>query len=299
MTQRRAELLLVLVTVLWGGTFAIVKAATDDVSPSMFVTMRFLLASILAVIVWPKAVSRIDRRLLFEGLILGVFFGAGYQLQTFGLTLTTASASAFITGTTMMFVPLLGWLWFRTRIRKRHLLSIVVVASGLFGFTRPDVLGINIGDLATVVSALVWAVYIVLIDRWAGPRASDPTAQFSLVILQFVVATALAAAGIVVFDGATPVVTITTNLIVAVLYCSILATVVATSLQTRYQGYTQPVRAGLIFAAEPVAAAIVSLVAYGEVWDARQAVSAAVIIAGIVLPDAIALSTAGRRSQSP
>lgn len=296
MTQRRAELLLVFVTLLWGGTFAIVKAATNDVSPSMFVTMRFLLASVIAVMVWPKAVARLDRRLAFEGIVLGVLFGAGYQLQTFGLTLTTASASAFITGTTMMFVPVIGWLWFRSRIRRRHMISIVTVALGLYGFTRPDILGVNLGDVATLVSAIVWAVYIVLIDRWAGPRATDPTAQQSLVLLQFVVSTAMASLGILVFDGGVPVVNITTNLVIAVLYCSILATVVSTSLQTRYQGYTQPVRAGLIFAAEPVAAAVVALVAFGEIWDVRQSVSALVIIVGIVIPDAIALSTNRERS---
>jgi drug/metabolite transporter (DMT)-like permease len=297
-TQRRAELLLVLVTVLWGGTFAIVKEATHDASPSMFVAMRFLLASVLAMLLWPKAIGRIDRTLAFEGVVLGLFFGVGYQLQTFGLTLTTASASAFITGTTMMFVPIIGWVWFRTPLRKRHFLSITIVAVGLYGFTRPDVLGINNGDIATLASAIVWAVYIVLIDRWAGSRAADPTAQYSLVILQFVMATALASAGIVVFDGPSPTVHLSTNLLFAILYCSVFATVVATSLQTRFQGYTQPVRAGLIFAAEPLAAAAVALFAFGEVWDVRQTLSAVVMIVGIVIPDAIALSTSSKRSSA-
>lgn len=295
MTQRRSEILLVLVTLLWGGTFAIVKDAMPYTTPSAFVAMRFFVATVLITLMWPRALQRLDRRLLFEGLVLGLLFGIGFQLQTYGLTITSASSSAFITGTSMMFVPVIGWLVSRRHIQKRHGVAIVLVLVGLYGFTKPDVAGVNNGDIATLLSAVVWAAYIVLIDRYSAPRVNDARALQVLIFMQMVVTTAMACLGIVVFDNATIQFELPTSVILALLYCSVFATVIATTIQTRYQSFTQPVRAGLIFATEPIAAALIAVVAFGEVWDVRHLASAALIIAGIVAPDLIALYPSRRR----
>ena len=60
MKRHNAELLLVAVTILWGGTFAVVKTAMVDVSPSMFVLLRFAIATVVALALWPGAL-RSDR----------------------------------------------------------------------------------------------------------------------------------------------------------------------------------------------------------------------------------------------
>jgi drug/metabolite transporter (DMT)-like permease len=99
--RRKAEAALVLNTVVWGATFVLVKAALADVSPLLFLALRFSLATGALL-----ALFRGSRRVPFTGkavaagALAGVFLFSGYLFQTLGLRLTTAPKSAFITGLT-------------------------------------------------------------------------------------------------------------------------------------------------------------------------------------------------------
>jgi drug/metabolite transporter (DMT)-like permease len=290
MPRHTAELLLLTITALWGGTFAIVKGAMLTTSPSAFVLLRFALAFGVALLLWPQAMRGWDARLVRRGLLLGAMYGVGFMLQTIGLTMTTASASAFITGTMVAFVPFVHRFVDQAAIRPNHIASIVLVLGGLWVFTAPDNNGVNLGDGLTLASAALWAFYLTYLDRWTLELHDEPQKQNALVILQFAATIIIAGVGSILMDDAPFRVEWSSALIWGLIYCGIFASVITTWVQTRFQRFTHPVRAGVIFAMEPIFAAIIAWFALHEGWTTREAIGAGILIAGVVGPDILAAS---------
>ena len=104
----RAHLLLLGVVAVWGSTFVLVKDALSDISPLLFNLIRMALATLCLAVVYRKHLRRLTREALVGGAIAGFFLAVGYQFQTAGLALTTPSKSAFLTGLTVIIVPLLS-----------------------------------------------------------------------------------------------------------------------------------------------------------------------------------------------
>jgi len=292
MQRHRAELALTLITVLWAGTFVVIKSALTEVDPSIFVALRFGLALLIGTFIWRRSVSSIDRTTLRRGSILGLLFGGGFQLQTFGLTETSASTSAFITGTMVAFVPLVQRITHGTRLRGTHAASIVMILLGLYLFTSPELLGIKFGDVQTVISAIIWAVYLVFIDTWTSDIRDDTHKQNALVVLQFAATVVLSLGSILLFNltghGSIQV-ALSSSVVLAIVYCGVFASVIPTFVQTRFQQYTHPVRAGIIFAMEPLAASVIAVAIGAETLSMRQMLGGGVLIAAIVVPDIIAM----------
>lgn len=286
MTTRRAEVLLLTVTILWGGTFALVKDSVDDISPSAFVFLRFALAALMTAVIWPSSWRAMRQPLVGRGLIIGAVYAGGFLLQTIGLTESSASGSAFITSTSVVFVPIVSWLLWKRRISGIHGVSIAVVVLGLGLFTRPDLHGFVVGDALTLASAGMWGLYIVLLDRWASAEVIRRDEQHALVLLQFLVTVAFSAIGGILTMKTVPTIQIPPqNVLWALGYCSLVATVLATTIQTRYQSYTHPVRAGLIFSIEPISAAILAVFVFQEHWAMHHTIGAIVLFCGVILSD--------------
>ena len=113
----KAHLLLVLITLIWGSTFVLIKKALEDSSPLVLNAVRMSLAAILLGLFYRKHLVRMDRTALRAGAIVGVFLYLGYALQTAGLRLTTPSKSAFLTGISTVLVPLILLAFWRSRTR--------------------------------------------------------------------------------------------------------------------------------------------------------------------------------------
>src|ERR1019366_5993917 len=163
--RRRAEAALLLNTVVWGATFVLVKAALVDVTPLLFLALRFSLATgaLLALFRGPRRVP-FTWKAAAAGALAGVFLFSGYLFQTLGLQLTTAPRSAFITGLTSVMVPLLAALVYRNRPQVSEVAGVLVATAGLGLMTlegdgAPG--SVSRGDLLTFFSALGLAAHIV------------------------------------------------------------------------------------------------------------------------------------------
>ncbi|MCO6467006.1 MAG: DMT family transporter [Bradyrhizobiaceae bacterium] len=288
MKQSRAEALLVLGTVLWSGTFVLVKTSLTSVSPSGFVLLRFTLATVIGLLVWGRTLRLLDRRLLAHSVLLGGLYGMGFVLQSIGLVGSTATTSAFITGTTVVFVPFIYRVVEKRPVSLQNWISTLAVLGGLFLFMSPEVVGISWADLLTLGSAIVWACYIVAIDVLTTSYGEDQGKRNLLVVMQFIVTAIVASLGVLVIDGASLPIQWNQDLVLAVAYCAIAATVITAWIQTNIQRFTHPVRAGVIYALEPLFASMIAIALYGERWTWRQGAGACVLLAAATLPDLIA-----------
>jgi len=135
-------LILVVVTLIWGSTFVLIKAALQDASPLLLNAVRMALAAVILAVHYRRRLTALTRPALLAGLVVGIFLFLGYALQTTGLNLTTPSKSAFLTGTSTVLVPLLLVIFWRTGFArtKPHLwraAGILLALTGLFLMTVP------------------------------------------------------------------------------------------------------------------------------------------------------------------
>ena len=277
MSQRtKAEALLVVVTFIWGSTFVIVKGALSDASPLPFLAVRFTLAGLLLLAVLGH--GRVDRHAVLPGLVLGVFLFGGYVLQTWGLTFTTPSKSAFLTGFSVILVPLI-MLFYGFRMRAANVAGALLGLVGIYFLVLPSRLqAVNRGDILTLLGAMSFAIHIVLVGSYTR-RCSF----LHLVPVQ-ILGVGLLSAVSLPFDPA-PVLHWTGRLIFALVVTAVFATGVAFSVQNWAQQYTPPAHTALIFALEPVFAAISSWVAVGDRLGGKVLLGSILILAGMVVSE--------------
>ena len=111
----RHDALLVLVTLIWGSTFLIVKNAVRLSGPFTYLTLSYGRGSLTLAIIFHKRLMRITRTEVLSGLVLGMILFTGYALQTIGLQYTTVSKAGFITGLSIPLVPVFAYLLLRQK----------------------------------------------------------------------------------------------------------------------------------------------------------------------------------------
>ena len=274
--RTKAEFSLALITAIWGCTFVIVKGALADASPLPFLAVRFVLAGLLLLVVLGR--GQVGRGTILPGSILGIFLFAGYLFQTWGLVYTTPSKSAFLTGFSVILVPIIMML-LGHKLGPATLLGAILGLAGIYLLVAPSGMsGVNRGDFFTLAGATSFAIHIVLVGRY--------TKRFSflhLVPVQILVVGLLSSVALVMVPAQR--LHFSARLVVAILVTALLATGVAFSVQNWAQQYTPPAHTALIFALEPVFAALSSWLVMGEHFRGRTLAGAGLILAGMVVSE--------------
>ncbi len=281
----KAEFLLIAMTLIWGATFTFTKQGLDDTTPFLYIILRFVLALALSVLAFKKSFRLIDKKMAMQGIILGLFFGAGFLLQTLGLKLTEASKSGFITGITVVITPFVFSLIEKKKVKFWSKVGVVIATPGLWVFSNPDINNINVGDVLTLISTLFWAFYIVYMDIFTKDR-NQKGESGAMVILQYVGALPLAVLAFLIFELPNGIyLNPTYNLLTSVLFNGIMASFVVTIIHTSVQKYSSPVKAALIFSLEPVFAAIFAFSILGEIMTGIEYIGAAILLSGVVVSE--------------
>lgn len=287
------ETFLMLNTLIWGATFVIIKSALTDISPLLFISIRFCFATLILLPFTFKIFRGINKETLLGGFFLGLLYFIGFSTQTVGLNYTTATKSAFITGTFVIFTPL-----FQTVIQKKLpgknvIAGIFLVVTGLIFLTSKgeSLLSVfseigenfNIGDFFTLLCAIFFSLYIVYLDI-----ISKKTDYKPLVFLQIAVTGVcgvLFSSLFTVWDVEKIYFTFTSNLLFAILYTAVLATVLTTTLQTMYQKFVTPSIAGIILSFEPIFAALFAFFMLNEKISNFGLIGCTFIFAGLLVSE--------------
>lgn len=279
LSQRaKAELLLVATTFIWGSSFVIVKDALADASPFPFIAVRFVLAGTL--MLWLMARWRIPRETLLPVLLLGVLLFSGYAFQTWGLVTTTPSKSAFITGFSVILVPLIS-LFQGYRMRLANAGGATLGMLGLYFLVLPSgMASVNRGDVLTLFGAIAFAIHIVAVGFYTRHHSFRYLAPGQILIVGMM-ATLIAPLG----PAGTLHIHWTGRLVLAILVTSIFATAFAFSSQVWAQQYTPPAHTALIFALEPVFAALASRLFLNEHLGGKVLLGSLLILAGMVISE--------------
>ncbi|MDK2915326.1 MAG: hypothetical protein PWQ79_2241 [Thermococcaceae archaeon] len=269
--MKRAELALLGVTVFWGFTFPAMKVSLKYLPPVLFLAYRFGIASLLMLLIFGR--KALKRETLREGFILGLtlFFGHGFQIV--GLKYTTASNSAFITSLYVVFTPFIAYFMLGERVTRRDLTSLVLAVIGLYLISGAGT-SIKYGDFLTLLCAISFAFQIVLVHKFGEKDYLSLT--FWQLFWNFIFSSLFTLA----FEE--PVFPKEPLPWVGVLYTAVFATVIAFTVQLKYQRYTKAQRAALIYSSEPVFGSLAAYITLGETLSARGYLGAALIMSGIL-----------------
>lgn len=278
MNRRKADLGLLFNTMIWGSTFVLVKSALNDISPILFLALRFSLATLsLLILLRGRAGLSFDWKTVGAGSLAGFFLFAGYVLQTWGLRLTTAPKSAFLTGLTSLLVPLLATLVYRNRPQVSEVVGVLVATVGLALMTLERSIGsVNRGDVLSILCAVGFAAYIVTLGHFSERM------RFELLSVSQLAAAAVLALSLF-WWAEKPQLTWRPAVVYAILVTGLFATALAFTIQAWAQQFTTSTRTALIYMLEPVFAWVTSYVLVGEGLSRRAAVGAALILGGVVL----------------
>jgi drug/metabolite transporter (DMT)-like permease len=164
--KRLAAMAVLCVAITWGVSFAVVKATVGTVSPSRLVGWRFAVATFALFALRPRVLRELDRRTICRGTVLGVLLGTGFVLCTVGMQTTSVLISAFVVGTTVVFAPLIAWIWLRRRLTIRAAAAVVLALLGLSMITVRS-FGVRPGTLLILTAAVLWAAHLVALERWS------------------------------------------------------------------------------------------------------------------------------------
>jgi drug/metabolite transporter (DMT)-like permease len=276
--QHKAEIILLSSTVIWGGTFAIVKGALDNISPLFLVATRFLFVTVLFLPFIFTRLKTIKSSDIQKGIILGTLLFFGFATQTIGLQYTTASKAAFLTGTMVIFTPILQLIMEKRAPKLGNVVGVLIVSAGLYLLTSPKGSEFNFGDGLNLVCAILFAIYTVYVDM-ATQQGDIVNINFIQILTNGVVSLIAA----LMFEDI--FVNLSINLISSFLYLSLFATMLTLYLIVKWQRETTPTKAAVIYSVEPVIAAGFAYLLLNEMIGVYGIIGGAIIITGLLISE--------------
>lgn len=279
------DLTMIIVVLIWGLNFSVMKIGLLEVTPGAFAALRFAGAGVLLwlVLLWREGRPRLPQGALWKLTWVGIIGNTLYQLGfTYGLRITTAANASLLIATTPALVALFGALLGIERLRRQAVAGIVlalagvalVVAAGQLHFTAESLTG----DLLLFGCAICWTIYTLGVRTLAqglSPLAittwTTITGAPALLLLGLPELMRLDWAGVSFGAWA------------SLGYATALAIVVAYVLWNNSVRVAGSTRTAIYGCAIPVCAALFAWPLLGEQPTWMQAIGAVLIVAGVLL----------------
>ncbi len=271
----RADLGLLSVTFFWGTTFIVSKLVLVDVPLPVYLVIRLTIAAVAMNLYALRFRKEWNLKLILNGSVLGLLLYLSYFFQMWGIQFTSASNAGFITGMSVVLVPVFGFFFFKLRPSVNVLFGIVLASAGLLLLTGANPLHWNDGDLLVLVCAVAVAFHVIYTGRFA-PRHN----VYLLTSMMLAMVALLSAAALPFSNFEWPALTLRHWGVLA--YLGLFGTVFTFLMQTAMQRFTTTARTALIFAMEPVFAALFAYLIAGESLTLSGWIGGLLIVFGMI-----------------
>jgi len=261
------------VSAVWGSSFVFMKNAMVIITPLWLLAVRFVIAGALLALWQGRKLRQLGKKGLLAAVLVGFPLALGYALQNIGLTRTTASNAAILTGTYIVFVPLLQWLVTR-RLGKTQIIIALVTFAGLCAFSLDAQARIKSGDIWVIASAVSYAAHFLVLDKYAKIYPSTLLATMQIGVAALLLS--LAALALEPFPTAA---SFAPSVLVTLFYTSVFATAAAFIVQTAAQRVLPPATAAVLFISESLFGALSGVLLLDESFLPVQIVGGLVIFA--------------------
>lgn len=271
-------------TLIWGGSFVVLKNAINNMPPYFVLCVRSVMAVIILSIIFRKRFKKADRSYVWRGTVMGVLLFIAYTFQTFGLMYTTPGKNAFLTSVYCVLVPFFYWMFTRIRPDRYNVLAAFLCIIGIsFISLREEFMEsggslVGIGDILTLICGIFYALHIVAVAKFASGKD-----VILLTIFQFFAFMILSGIMFALFEKAPA--SISTADIFGLLYLGVFATAIALLLQNIGQKYTPASQAAIILSLEGFFGVAFSVVFFSEQMTARLYIGFALIFISVLISE--------------
>lgn len=275
------KLLLVMVTVVWGSSFVIMKDLVDDVNPAWLLAVRFALAAVALALLSLK-----HRKLFFQreyvkyGIIIGLPLFVGYLLQTIGLTDTTPGKNAFLTASYCVMIPFLNWAALRRKPNRFHVVAAFMCLFGIGLISLNEGFSVSFGDAFSLSCAFFYALQLIFMVKFGQDRNPAVLTIWQLVVISVGSALVALATG-APFDFSM----LGGEAWLALVYLAVVVTALAILFQNVGIANVEPATAGLLLSLESVFGVAFSIALGYEALTPRVLVGFLVVFAAIVVSE--------------
>ena len=266
---------LLAMTAVWGSTFFMIKDVVERMPVADFLAVRFAVAALAMLALFPRHVWRLGRAGAVRGLALGAIYGIGQLLQTRGLQLIAPSVSGFATGMYVVFTPILATLLLRQRMPGVVWIAVGLSTAGLALLSLNGV-SVDAGVWLTLASAALYALHIVLLGQWSRHGEA-----FGLSALQMVAIALVCLVATLPHGG--PAAPPDRAAWLAVLYMALIAGAGAMLMQTWAQAHLPATRAAIVMTTEPVFAAAFAVAFGSDVFGWHMLAGGALVLGAMYL----------------
>ena len=259
MKDIQAEIYLLGIVVIWGSTFAIIKGILDQIMPFTFLAYRFFLAAFVLYVIFWKRLKNIDKIILKKGFLIGIFLFLGYAFQTVGLKYTTATKAGFITGLSVVLVPIISYFFIKEKIYRNSIIGVFLATLGLWFLNYNSNFSFNLGDFLVLLCAVSFAMHIISVGLYT--KKLD---YVLLVIIQLATVFVLSLLMAVVFERPEIHLSYSSNVWWSIILTGVFATALAFYMQNRFQRYSTATKTAIIFSGEPIFGAMFAILLLGE-----------------------------------
>lgn len=293
----RTELLtitaLASVTAVWGSSFVIVHGLVQRISPLDFLGVRFAIAGLIAAAIWWRQMRKANRLTWHRGITAGLIFGVAQIAQTYGLAHTSASISGFISGMYVVLTPVLLVVLTRVRIGAWTWFAFALATSGIglltVDFSAETVaLSLGIGEGLTFLSAILYALHIIVLSRWSQPDTQVQLTAIQMVVLGLFLGAFALPGGISLPEGI--------GEWAQMLHMAVLASIVALGIQTWAQSRISATKTAIILTGEPVWGAFFAVTFGGELLTLSMILGGILIISAMLMTELVPLWAASRKN---
>lgn len=273
--QKKADLMLLLITLFWGTSYTFTKIAMESLGAFNVIALRFLIGFFFAAIVYYQKIMNADKQVIKYSLILATILFIVFAGMNIGLQYTTASNAGFLIALSVIFIPMIDYLFFKVSFSPRIKLSIILATIGIALLTLNTQLRMNFGDFLLLMSAIIFSIHVVMTDKF-----SKSVDAISLGVIQLGIVAVYSSIFSFFIDGLK--LPSSNEAWIAILVLSILCTAVGYIVQTWAQRYTTSTHTGLIFSLEPIFSVITAYFLIGEILSLRGYIGAFILILGVV-----------------
>ena len=285
--------LLLLTAFIWGLAFIAQRTGAESIDPFTFSTTRMLLGGFalfpILIIIDIKRLKGTNhkekakpkkavQKTIISGVILGIVFCIACNFQQFALEYSSAGKVAFITAFYILLVPIFSL------VLKHKVPAISWLGSGLglvglflLCVNVSDLTSFNLGDLLALFGALLFAIHILLVEKYASEVDG-----LKLSCIQLLVGGIISLPLMFIFES--PSWVAISSAIVPILYAGICSCGIAYTLQIIGQRYVEPSLATLVMSMESVFAVVLASIILKEAMSVSETIGCVVMLIAIVTP---------------
>lgn len=275
-TQQKADIMLALVALIWGGAYLLLKLSLSELQVFNLIGLRFIIAFVIAGIVFNKRLRKVDFKTLKFSFFLAFILFLVYITATYGISMTSVSNAGFLISLTVIFVPIVAIVFLKQKIELKVLFAVVLAVIGIGLLTLNGEVSIGFGDLLCILCAFITAFHILLTGKLTTQVDSISLGVFQLGFVGLF-------GTVFSFCTETVKLPVTPKIWIAVLIMSVFATAAAFIIQTTAQKYTSPAHTSLILSLEPVFCAVFAYIFAGEVLSLNGYIGASILLVSIFM----------------